>query len=110
MKSCLSLTPSPTRLTRPSLARASAILSRNNRSSLLGDVSSSPETSVSASLRISSVAVDLAEGVLFGAWTYSAILVRIQCVGLLHKFQRNVKYECGTGVVMSGDVYLKLTG
>ena len=50
-KSIFSVTPRPTRLTRPSRARASAILSRKARSSLVCGLSiSSPATNVSASL------------------------------------------------------------
>lgn len=34
----------------------------------------------------------------------------MQCVGLLRRFQRKAKYVPGTGVVMSGGVYLRLIG
>lgn len=40
----------------------------------------------------------------------SAILTRMQCVGLLSKFQRKEKYVPGTGVVISAAVYRRLTG
>ena len=40
----------------------------------------------------------------------SAILTRMQCVGLLRRFQRNPMYVSGNGVVMSAAVYLRLTG
>ena len=42
--------------------------------------------------------------------TASAILIRMQCVGLLHRFHKNVKKEPGIGVVMSGAVYRRWTG
>lgn len=43
-------------------------------------------------------------------YTHSAIRTRIQCVGLLTRFQKKVKYEAGTGVVMSPGVYRRLIG
>jgi hypothetical protein len=43
-------------------------------------------------------------------YTHSAILTRIQCVGLLTRFQKKVRYEAGMGVVMSPGVYRRLIG
>lgn len=40
----------------------------------------------------------------------SAILTLIQCVGLRSKFQKNVIYSPGIGVVISAGVYRRLTG
>ena len=40
----------------------------------------------------------------------SAILTRMQCVGLLSRFQRKDQYVFGTGVVISAAVYRRLTG
>ena len=50
------------------------------------------------------------EGAVEVWYTASAILTLMQCVGLLHRFHKNVPNDAGIGVVMSGAVYLKLTG
>lgn len=34
----------------------------------------------------------------------------MQCVGSLRRFHKNVKYDAGSGVVMSPGVYRRLTG
>ena len=81
MNCCLSLTPRPTRFTRPSLASASAILSRNCRSSFVRDPSFSSPTRVSASLEASLESradVFAVVGFVAGFSEYSAILVRMQ--------------------------------
>lgn len=43
-------------------------------------------------------------------WTLSAILTRMQWVGLLKRFQTNETYVPGTGVVISPAVYRRLIG
>lgn len=113
IKSSLSSTPRPTRLTRPKRARASAILSRKALCSLVIviSLSSLDGESISPDKLGVSTAVDVDVELLFeGFETYSAILVRTLWVGLLHKFHRKRKYAWGIGVVMSAGVYLKLTG
>lgn len=40
----------------------------------------------------------------------SAILTLIQWVGWLQRFHKNVPNDAGIGVVISGAVYLRLTG
>ena len=98
----LSLTSRPTLFTFPNRASASAIFCKSFLSAgLLLSPSSEPK-SVSELLAVSSNWVVL--------YTLSAIRTRIQCVGLLSKFQRNVRYVPGTGVVISCGVYLRLVG
>lgn len=93
MKSFLSSTPKPTRLTRPNRARASAILSRNALSSFvaLTSLPSSSKASVSPDESVTSTADDFDVNLVDGLRTYSAILVRTLCVGLLHRFHRKRK-------------------
>ena len=102
MKPALSLTSRPTVLTFPSRAKASAILCKNFLSAEFLLCPSSESSSVSVLLVVSSDCVILK--------TLSAIRTRMQCVGLLSRFQRKVRYVPGTGVVISGGVYLRLIG
>lgn len=124
-KPCLSLTPNPTLLTLPNLASASATLSTKAFSALLiplGGCKSSA-TKVSTLLAIScwSEAERFARELLSVPFSLSgeatevlviasAILTLMQWVGLLQRFHKNVPTDPGIGVVMSGSVYLKLTG
>ena len=114
MKPILSLTPRPTLLALPSLARASATLSRTTFSAALIALISAESSKVSELLAVSSCINSEFLVYLVGArevlWMLSAILTRIQCVGLLFRFHKKEKYVPGTGVVISAGVYLRLMG
>lgn len=109
-KASLSLTLRPTLLALPSLARASATLSKTLFSSELVLSVSSDSSKVSLLLTLSSYTKfpGLDELRAVGGsevlWTLSAILTRIQWVGLLRRFQRKLMYVLGIGVVMSAAV------
>lgn len=115
-KFSLSLSPRPTFLTLPSLANASATLSSTLFSAIFIPSGSSEPNNVSLLLALSSWtrSPELVELLVAGDWevlnTLSAILTRMQCVGLLSRFHRNPMYVPGTGVVMSAAVYRRLIG